>query len=98
MTHPTRKFTSKIHYCSDKSDKLINESEQYQQVITVTQRVLEIDPCSESAHRSAMIAFAELGDRAGVVRQYEKCKKSLLDDLGVAPSSQTETLYKTLMK
>jgi ATP/maltotriose-dependent transcriptional regulator MalT/DNA-binding SARP family transcriptional activator len=77
---------------------LLIESEQYQQVITYTQRVIEIDPCSESAHRSAMTAFAALGDRAGVVRQYEKCKKLLLDDLGVKPSSQTETLYKTLMQ
>jgi len=77
---------------------LLTESEQHQQVITFAQRVIEIDPSSESAHRSAMVAFAALGDRAGVVRQYEKCKKLLLDDLGVAPSPQTETLYKTLMK
>lgn len=77
---------------------LYSETEQYQQVITLAHRVVEIDPCSESAHRSAMSAFAALGDRAGVVRQYEKCKKLLFEDFGVTPSAQTETLYKTLMQ
>ncbi len=77
---------------------LLMETKQYQQVLAVTQRVLELDPCSESAHRAAMIAYAEMGDRAGVARQYEKCKKALKDDLGVTPSSQTEQLYKSLTK
>ncbi len=77
---------------------LLSETEQNQQVINLAHRVIEIDPCSESTHRSAMIAYAALGDRAGVVRQYEKCKKLLLDDLGVMPSAQTDALYKTLMQ
>lgn len=78
--------------------KLLIQTEQYQQAITVAQHAIEIDPCSESAHRYAMTAYAALGDRPGVVRQFEKCKKLLLDDLGVTPSAQTENLYQTLMK
>jgi DNA-binding SARP family transcriptional activator len=77
---------------------LLLKAKQYQKAITAIQRVLEIDPCSESAHRSAMIAYAEMGDRAGVVRQFEKCKKALMEELNVSPSSQTIDVYKSLMK
>ena len=64
----------------------------------LSQRAIEIEPWSETAHRSAMIAYAAMGDKAGMVRQFDKCKKLLLNDLGVTPSSQTENLYHTLMK
>ena len=77
---------------------LLISNRQFQQAITATQRVLEIDPCSESAHRSAMIAYAEMGDRAGVVRQYDKCTKALMEELSVTPSSQTKEIYKSLLK
>ena len=77
---------------------LLMKEKQFQKAITAIQRILEIDHCSESAHRSAMVAYAELGDRAGVVRQYEKCKKALMEELSVAPSSQTVEIYQSLMK
>ena len=77
---------------------LLMETKQFQQVVAVAQRVLELDRCSEPAHRAMMIAYSEMGDRAGVARQYEKCQNALKEDLGVTPSPQTEQLYKSLMK
>jgi two-component SAPR family response regulator len=76
---------------------LLIETKQYQQAIAYSQRAIEIEPCSEAAHRSAMIAYSAMGDKAGMVRQFDKCKKLLLNDLGVTPSPQTENLYRTLM-
>jgi DNA-binding SARP family transcriptional activator len=73
------------------------ETKQYQQAIIYSQRAIEIDPCSEAAHRSAMIAYSAIGDKAGMVRQFDKCKKLLLNDLGVTPSPQTENLYRSLI-
>jgi two-component SAPR family response regulator len=76
---------------------LLIETKQYQQAIVYSQHAIEIDPCSEAAHRSAMIAYSAMGDKAGMVRQFDKCKKLLLNDLGVTPSPQTENLYRTLI-
>jgi ATP/maltotriose-dependent transcriptional regulator MalT/DNA-binding SARP family transcriptional activator len=76
---------------------LLIETKQYQQVIAYSDRAIEIEPCSEAAHRSAMIAYSALGDKAGMVRQFDKCKKLLLSDLGITPSPQTESLYRTLI-
>lgn len=88
----------KFIYAATNLVNLLMQEKHYQKSIAAVQRILEIDPCSESAHRSAMVAYAEMGDRAGVVRQFEKCKKALKDELSVAPSSQTIETYQSLMK
>jgi LuxR family maltose regulon positive regulatory protein len=61
-------------------------------------RLLDNDPCLEQAHRLAMRAHAAGGDRAAVVRQYQRCRQALLEEIGAAPSRQTEELYRTLTR
>ena len=60
------------------------------------QTILAENHCMESAHRLAMQAYAALGDRSGIVNQYEQCKQFLQDELGLEPSTETEHLYKIL--
>jgi LuxR family maltose regulon positive regulatory protein len=60
------------------------------------QKILAEDHCLESAHRLAMQAYAALGNRSGVVNQYEQCKQFLLDELGLEPSLETIQLQKIL--
>lgn len=61
-------------------------------------RLLAEDPCLEEAHRLAMRAHAALGNRAALVRQFERCRQLLSDEMGVPPSPQTELLYQTLTR
>jgi two-component SAPR family response regulator len=61
------------------------------------QSLLAADPCLESAHRLAMRAHARRGNRADIARQYELCYTALLDEFGIPPSPETETLYDQLM-
>jgi len=60
------------------------------------QKLLTEDHCLESAHRLAMQAYAALGNRSGVVNQYEQCKQFLWDELGLEPSPETTQLQKIL--
>jgi DNA-binding SARP family transcriptional activator len=60
------------------------------------QKILAEDHCLESAHRLAMQAYAALGNRSGVVSQYEQCKQFLQDELGLEPSAETIQLQKIL--
>jgi ATP/maltotriose-dependent transcriptional regulator MalT/DNA-binding SARP family transcriptional activator len=62
------------------------------------QRLLAEDECLEEAYRLSMMAYASRGDRPGVTRQFERCRRSLLDAMGIQPSPQTIELYKTLMR
>jgi len=61
------------------------------------QKILAEDHCLESAHRLAMQAYAALGNRSGVVNQYEQCKQFLRDELGLEPSPETSQLQKILL-
>ncbi len=60
------------------------------------QAILAENHCMESAHRLAMQAYAALGNRSGIKNQYEQCKQSLMDELSLDPSDETEKLYKLI--
>jgi ATP/maltotriose-dependent transcriptional regulator MalT/DNA-binding SARP family transcriptional activator len=61
------------------------------------QKILVEDHCLESAHRLAMQAYAALGNRNGVVNQFEQCRQFLQDELGLEPSPETIQLQKILL-
>ena len=63
-----------------------------------SQQALDEDPCFEPAHRVMMRVQAAMGNRAAVVRQYERCKLALNEEIGTEPSPQTQELYNTLTK
>jgi DNA-binding SARP family transcriptional activator len=44
-----------------------------------------------------MIAYVRAGERILALRQYQACRKLLRERLGVEPSSETTTLYTTLL-
>jgi DNA-binding SARP family transcriptional activator len=74
------------------------EAHNYESALTYCQRALDIDPCQEEAHRIAMRVYAEMGNRALVIRQYEQCRQALLNEVDATPSIQTQTLFETLIQ
>lgn len=60
------------------------------------QTIIAENHCMESAHRLAMQAFAAMGNRSGVVNQYELCKQYLQEELGLEPSPETIRLFKLI--
>ncbi|MEZ4635778.1 MAG: BTAD domain-containing putative transcriptional regulator [Caldilineaceae bacterium] len=67
--------------------------EDYAQASNYAYRQLEMEPWREAAHRQIMTALSAQGDRTGALSQYERCRKMLLDHLGVEPDPETEALY-----
>ena len=53
--------------------------------IEILDRLVEIDPLQEQAHRALMRLHAQLGRRAAALRQYETCASVLRRHLDVAP-------------
>jgi two-component SAPR family response regulator len=76
--------------------QLLLEKGEPKSALMQCQSILAENHCMESAHRMAMQAFAAVGDRSGIVNQYEQCKLYLPDELGLEPSEETEYLYKIL--
>ena len=57
---------------------------------------LQADPLQEASHRAVMRYMAQLGDRAGVLRQYRQLQALFREELGVEPSAATGQLVREL--
>ncbi len=57
------------------------------------ERVLEVDPADEEAHRALMQRAGDAGDRRAAVRQFERLCERLRADLGAGPDRKSVALY-----
>jgi len=64
--------------------------------ITYARRWLKLDPFHEPAHQQLMTLFAQSGQRAAALRQYETCRQVLADEFGVEPGDETQSLYQRI--
>lgn len=65
--------------------------------VAIAREALELAPFRETGHRRLIRAHAAAGDRAEALRVYERCRTLLREELGVSPSAETETVYRTLL-
>ena len=57
---------------------------------------VNLDPLHEPAQRALMTLYAQAGQHAAALRQYETCVQLLADELGVEPEEETAVLYQTI--
>jgi DNA-binding SARP family transcriptional activator len=74
------------------------ESGQPQEAIRASYRLLEKDRCHEDSYRLLMRCYVSLGLRDRALRQYRLCEETLLREYGTAPSSETRSLYGSLLR
>ncbi len=58
---------------------------------------LKGDRCDEGAHRQLMQIYFARGQRSEALRQYQRCKRILAEELGIAPTQETIDLLQTLL-
>ncbi len=68
------------------------------QAAAMARRLLALDPLRESAHRALMRIYAEQGETALALKQYQLCRDALQGDLGVKPEAETERLYRSIQE
>lgn len=71
---------------------------EWPRVLDLCQRILHDDSFREDIHCTVMRAQAALGNRAAVREQFETLRQLLSDELGVEPVSETQKIFKELMK
>lgn len=57
------------------------------------ERLAQLEPGDEPAHKELMLAELALGNRAAAIRWYAHLREALQRDFGVLPDSQTEAIY-----
>ena len=68
----------------------------YEAALKYGRRWLSIEPWHEPAHRTLMILYAEMGQPALALRQYEQCRRLLYLDLDLEPEPATFELYEAI--
>ncbi|UCC88670.1 MAG: tetratricopeptide repeat protein, partial [Anaerolineales bacterium] len=69
---------------------------QYSDALHYARRLLQLTPWNEGAHRQVMRLLAWTGHRGAALRQFEACKQTLWEELGVEPAEETSTLYQQI--
>jgi DNA-binding SARP family transcriptional activator len=70
----------------------------HEQVIRYGQQILQRDPYREDAHCQVMEAYVGMGNRAAAIEQFDRLRKLLRGELGVAPLPATVAKYESLIK
>ncbi len=65
----------------------------YEAGLAYGEQILRLDRLQESTHRQMMRLYHLAGNRAGALRQFERCVAALHEELGVEPSHRTVELY-----
>ena len=69
---------------------------EYEAARSYAWRQLELEPWDEIAHRQLMRSLALSGQRSAALAQYERCRRLLLEELGVEPGEATRWLYERI--
>ncbi|HEX6653324.1 MAG TPA: BTAD domain-containing putative transcriptional regulator [Thermoleophilaceae bacterium] len=73
------------------------EAGEHGAALRIARRMLELDPLDEGAHRRVMAAYAALGRRNRAFEQYMRCRRALVDALGVEPAHETAALHARIL-
>lgn len=68
------------------------------EALDFARRAQAVDLFSERACRALMRAYAELGELPQALREYERCRALLLEELGVDPAAETQALHVRLLR
>jgi len=69
---------------------------EIEQAMQCAWRQVELEPWQEEAHQQLMRLLTFDGQHSAALMQYEICCRTLSDELGVEPSSQTKALYESI--
>jgi DNA-binding SARP family transcriptional activator/predicted ATPase len=69
----------------------------YPSALATAYRLLSRDALREDAYQAAMRALCRLGQRKAALEQYERCRETMRNELGVQPAPETTTLYQAIL-
>jgi DNA-binding SARP family transcriptional activator len=76
--------------------RLAHRSGRGASAVAAYERLIELDPLAEVAHRELMLCFAARGERGRALHQYEVLWATLHEQLGVGPDPQTTAVRDSL--
>jgi DNA-binding SARP family transcriptional activator len=65
--------------------------------LRTARRMLASDPLDEGAHRRVMAEYAALGRRNRALEQYRRCRRELIEAVGIEPAEETAALHARIL-
>jgi DNA-binding SARP family transcriptional activator len=66
--------------------------------VSLAEEAVELEPLWETGYQQLIRALGAAGDRARALQVYERCRQLLAEELGVAPSPETEVAHLELLR
>jgi len=76
--------------------RLHESAGRWDEAIRLYTETLQREPSFEAAHRGLMRCYALTGRRDLALKQYQTCRRMLLDEIDAAPSEETEDLHRAI--
>ena len=73
------------------------EAGQHDASLRAAHRMLASDPLDEGAHRRVMAEYAALGRRNRALEQYRRCRRELIEAVGIEPAERTAALHARIL-
>ncbi len=91
-------YRRQMAYALERLSLLSEHQGDYLSAILHAERLLALDPLSESHHQMLIRLHADRHDRASALRAYHQCMRVLRRELGVEPSAETRALFDRVLK
>ncbi|MCU0522360.1 MAG: hypothetical protein MUF84_16905, partial [Anaerolineae bacterium] len=76
----------------------LERSGDLERALVYARRLTEIDSLDEPAHRQVMRLLSQSGLRAEALAQYELCRRTILNEVGVEPDASTTALCQQILR
>jgi DNA-binding SARP family transcriptional activator len=70
---------------------------EHEAALRAARRMLAADPLDEGAHRRVMAGYAALGRRTRALEQFLRCRRELIEAVGIEPSRETSLLQARIL-
>jgi DNA-binding SARP family transcriptional activator/predicted ATPase len=98
LTPLREEYRKRISEVLQRLATLFEEQKEYAEAIPCAERLVALDPLSESHHQLLIRLHAANHDRSSALRAYHQCMRILRREMGVEPDPATLDLFKRILK
>ncbi len=95
---PQQQFRELYLTALDRVVQVAKSRGNHEEALAYARRLTHHDPLREPAHREVIRLCFLLGRTGEALRQYERCRSVLAEELGTEPSAETEELYQKIVR
>ena len=90
------RLSSELRLGIERQAQALEQAGELAAALPVAEALLRLEPLSEAAHRRVMRLHYLRGDRAEALLAFDRCERTLKDEVGTRPCAETLALLQTL--